>query len=128
MQSSFHYIFNSLYIITRDALRAARDKKWVAYLFHGSRKWYIMNELIEPGLNLIKTCPPPRLEGIFLSSVVVIVFNKNGPIRIHYLRVCLWVLLGLRHKEFVVLRSVKYLKYVRTAISSFDFKSVVCHL
>ena len=69
-----------------------------------------MNELIEPGLNLIKTCPPPRLEGIFLSSVVVIVFNKNGPIRIHYLRVCLWVLLGLRHKEFVVLRSVKYLK------------------
>ena len=27
------------------------------------------------------------LKGIFLSSIVVIVFNKNGPIRIHYLHV-----------------------------------------
>ena len=38
----------------------------------------------------IKRCPLLILEGIFLSSIVVIVvivFSKNGPIRIHYLRV-----------------------------------------
>ena len=28
------------------------------------------------------------LEGIFLSSIVLIVFNKNGPIRMQYLSVC----------------------------------------
>ena len=62
----------------------------------------VMNKLIEPGLIKLYSL----LEGLFLPSIVVIVFNKNGPIRIHYLRVYLWVLLGLRDKDFVVLNLI----------------------
>ena len=117
-----------------------------------SQSQMVMNELIEPGLN-----PPPPREGIFLSSIVLIVFNINFCIRREGTRIkvlfsprgdifvrccchCLqqkWpnqntlfarMLLGLRHKDFVMLRSVKYSKYVQPAITIFDFKSVVCHL
>ena len=47
-----------------------------------------MNELIgDPNSNEKINLPCSLLEGIFLASVVVAVFNKNGPISMHYLHV-----------------------------------------
>ena len=55
----------------------------------------VMNKLIERNLlTWIKLSPLQEM--VFLSSIVAMAFNKNGPIRIHYFRV---QLLGLTRVE-----------------------------
>ena len=72
-----------------------------------------------PVLNFFGTTPPPphprHIEEIFLSSIVVIVFNKMCAIRIHYLPIYLLVLQGPRKKAFAI--PINWIKLTAMLIS-----------